>query len=167
MDLTSLSFTDPVNGKAYPIHRMIQADLDQVITLERRLFKPPWSRQAFATELEDTENSFPVVIKDGEAVIAYMVVYFVFEEVHLANIAVAPEYQQRGLAEWMLQVLTQYSLATGRDIIHLEVRQSNDRAIRLYRRMGFVVNGLRRRYYENKEDALLMSKKLSGRVIGK
>jgi [ribosomal protein S18]-alanine N-acetyltransferase len=161
MEMTPVPVVDSTNGKQYLAQPMTVTDLDQVVALEKKLFHPPWSRKAFATELADQPCSFSMVIKNGDCVIAYMVVYFIFEEAHLANIAVAPEYQQRGLGEWMIRHLVNLAEQSGRQIILLEVRMSNDKAIRLYQKLGFVEAGVRKRYYEDKEDARLMNKILS------
>ncbi len=160
MQIQPVAIIDSEDGNRYVAQSMTEADLDQVAALEKRLFHPPWSRNAFTAELTDRPYSLAMVIKDDEIVIAYMVVYLLFNEAHLANIAVAPEYQRHGLGEWMIRYLEQAAEQSGQQIIFLEVRKSNEKAIRLYQKMGFSKAGVRKRYYEDQEDALLMSKML-------
>jgi ribosomal-protein-alanine N-acetyltransferase len=156
MDFDPISILDAKNNERYLARKMELADLEQVCRLEERLFSPPWSRQAFISEVSENDYALPVVLLHDGQVIGYWVLYMVLEEAHLANIAVAPEYQGHGLGRWMLQqALTQADIHRC-EMIYLEVRISNYRAIDLYKKAGFIELGVRRRYYEDKEDALLM-----------
>jgi [ribosomal protein S18]-alanine N-acetyltransferase len=156
MEFIDQTLIDPISGVEWRARQLVEADLDQVTELETRLFSPPWSRQAFMDELENETFSLAVVVSEVTRIIAYMIGYFIFEQVHLTNIAVAPEYQKRGIGEWLVRQLIQRSQDEHRQFIHLEVRRSNHNAIRLYTRLGFAAMGVRKRYYEDKEDAILM-----------
>ncbi len=161
IDLDGRSYVDPVSGKSYGVRHMTLQDVDQVVALEKRLFTPPWSRASFLAELDERPYSLSLVAMDEATLIGYMVVYFIFEEAHLANLAIAPEYQHRGLGEHLLRLLIRIARQTHRQMLLLEVRRSNAKAIRLYEKMGFVHAGVRRKYYEDGEDALLMCKTLT------
>ena len=91
----------------------------------------------------------------------YCVAWFVADEVHLANVAVAPDMRRRGLAQRFLVELMEAGAARGSRIVVLEVRRSNVAAQALYQRNGFFTAMIRRGYYRNdKEDALVMIKHL-------
>jgi len=156
MEFAPIPVQDLRTNEPYIARKMELADVEQVYQLEARLFSPPWSRQAFRTEITDNEFTLPVVLQHDDCVIGYMVLYMVADEAHLANIAVAPEYQGHGLGTLMLQQAVQQAVANQCEMMYLEVRVSNSRAIDLYKNAGFVELGIRKRYYEDKEDALLM-----------
>lgn len=156
MEFAPIPVQDLRTNQPYTARKMELADVEQVYQLEARLFSPPWSRKAFTTEITDNEYTLPIVLLHDDRLIGYMVLYMVAEEAHLANIAVAPEYQGHGLGKWMLQQAVQQSLTNRCEMMYLEVRVSNSRAIDLYKKAGFVELGIRKRYYEDKEDALLM-----------
>ena len=90
-----------------------------------------------------------------------MIVWFVEDESHLANIAVAPWARRRGYAEWMLGSLLREAYLRGSRMILLEVRSSNLGAIALYEKNGFQPGGIRRNYYNHpREDAIIMVRSL-------
>jgi ribosomal-protein-alanine N-acetyltransferase len=96
-----------------------------------------------------------------------MVAWFVADEAHLANIAVAPLARRRGLAQRLLDELVAESVRREARMVLLEVRRSNHAAQAFYRKNGFYLAGVRHRYYrDNGEDALIMVKPLneSGRL---
>ncbi|MCS6845426.1 MAG: ribosomal protein S18-alanine N-acetyltransferase [Caldilineales bacterium] len=90
--------------------------------------------------------------------LGYAGCWLVDEEAHLMTIAVAPEWQGLGLGEWLLLQVLDLVERRGAEVCTLEVRVSNQVAQALYRRLGFRVEGRRRRYYtDNNEDALIMT----------
>jgi len=94
------------------------------------------------------------------AVVAYCVVMFGVDELHLLNITVAPEWQSRGLGAQLLDEVVALCRSRGLAALWLEVRVSNLRALALYRRRGFLDRGVRRAYYPalaKREDAVVMS----------
>lgn len=133
------------------------ADLDRIMEIERLSFAHPWSRQAFVEELERSFSRLEVLRHDrtGE-VIAFINYWVVHDEIHVLNVATHPEYRRRGLAS----LLIRHVIDTGRRIasrlLTLEARRSNTAAIQLYEGLGFEAVDIRRRYYENKEDAIIM-----------
>jgi ribosomal-protein-alanine N-acetyltransferase len=77
-------------------------------------------------------------------------------DAHITNIAVDPECQQRGVATELMIDLSLTAHERGCDAMTLEVRHTNTAAQQLYRRFGFVPAGVRRKYYENRDDAIIM-----------
>jgi [ribosomal protein S18]-alanine N-acetyltransferase len=147
----------PKLGRSLHYRPMQNADLPAVVILEKQLFRSPWSLEMFSEDL-DQEYAFMLVVLDGAAVIAYVITYLVLDEMHIANVAVAPEYQRLGIGYHVLRKLLTAGREQGYYLAHLEVRQSNSAAIALYAQLGFEKVGLRKNYYEiEQEDAVLMS----------
>jgi len=145
------------------IERMRVAHVREIVAIENDLFDGPWTEGMFRQEVRDEFLSRPLVgLVDG-AVVAYMIAWFLREEVHLLNIAVARAHQGRGYARALLTRLIGMAREGGRTSISLEVRVSNLRAIRLYESFGFFSVGRRKEYYQNnREDALIMTLDVEG-----
>jgi len=132
-------------------------DLDEVVAIEKVSFLDPWSHASFASEVTAGASSWCRVFRDGGRVAGYMIVWFVEDEAHLANIAVAPWARNQGYAQRLLDRLYEESYLRGSRMIVLEVRASNSVAVHLYERNGFIAGGIRKDYYRRpKEDALIM-----------
>jgi ribosomal-protein-alanine N-acetyltransferase len=145
------------------------SDLKTVIALEREIFPDPWSRDSFRREVEAVRVSWTRVAMSpstGE-MLGYLVAWFVADEVHLANVAVAPAARRRGVAQFLLDELETEGRRRKARFIVLEVRRSNDSARRLYGRNDYYTVDVRKGYYRNnREDAIVMVKPLSesGRI---
>ena len=135
---------------------MTEADLDQVVELERLAFSHPWSRKLYA----DALTSYQCWVVEKDAVhVGHGVLQLILDEAHLLNIAVAPKVQGQGLGYALLDFLMEKATAQGAKECFLELRESNQSAYRLYERYGFNEIGRRRNYYpaaHGKEDALIM-----------
>jgi ribosomal-protein-alanine N-acetyltransferase len=136
------------------------ADVDEVHALEARAYSFPWTRGNFVDSL--VAGHLAEVLRDADGtLVGYWLAMPGVDEMHLLNLAVAPEHQHRGHARCMLDALVQRCRALGAHALWLEVRESNERAQALYRRYGFVAVGRRRGYYPaargRREDAIVMS----------
>lgn len=147
------------------IRPMTVDDIAAVGALEAEIFPDPWSKASFRREVEEGgETSWLRVAVEPATgrLLGYCVAWFVADEVHLANVAVAPAERRRGLAQGFLDELLEAGRERGGRIVVLEVRRSNEGAQALYRRNGFFTVMIRRGYYRNdKEDALVMIRHLS------
>ncbi len=141
------------------VRSMILADLEEVLVIERQVFREPWSRQSYEFELTKNRFSLPVVLEYRKMIVGHAVAWFIFDEFHIATIAIHPEYQGRGWGAYLLEAML--GMSHGADYALLEVRESNTPAIRLYQKYGFKIVGKRQAYYRNGEDALVMKKELS------
>jgi ribosomal-protein-alanine N-acetyltransferase len=140
----------------FTIRPMVEADLPQILEIERATFASPWSERSFVKDLHD-KRSFCIVPEVEGNVGGYAIAWFVVDELHIANLAVRPEYRRKGLGRKLLESLLQEARRRETRLVTLEVRMSNVPAIELYHRYGFRDVALRRRYYEpDKEDALVM-----------
>lgn len=138
------------------IRRMQDSDLDMVMEIERESFSTPWSRGTFRGLLQRSDASLWVA-QVGERVVGYAVVWYLFREAELGNLAVAPGWRRRGLGTQLLDWALQKARERGTERIFLEVRVGNRTAQQLYERYGFSQVGLRRRYYRAPvEDARVM-----------
>ncbi len=136
---------------------MNHTHLAAVAQIERDCFSAPWSEKMLAEELCNGFSHYAVAVGDEGNVLGYVGLQTVLDEGYITNIAVAPAYRRRGVADALLEALCrseQEKLA----FLTLEVRASNEAAIALYRKHGFVPVGRRRDYYDHpKEDAILMT----------
>jgi [ribosomal protein S18]-alanine N-acetyltransferase len=137
------------------IRRLTYADLPQVIAIERRAFPTPWSLAMFVLELSKPSGICLAALVDGRLV-AYLVCSRYDAVWHLMNVAVDDGLRRQGIASSLIERL--FELADGPSVQYtLEVRTSNEAAIRLYEGFGFRAAGRRRAYYhDNREDALIM-----------
>lgn len=149
-------------AKAFKLRAMRHKDLGQVQALEESIFPTPWSINSYRFELERNPASEQWVIEvrdvDGRSEIAaYTVSWLLVDELHIANIAVAPAYRRMGMARRLITHVLGRAKADGARSASLEVRAGNKAAQALYSSFGFEVVGRRRGYYrDNREDALLM-----------
>ena len=142
--------------KDFVICPMTESDLDEVLAIEADSFPRPWSRSHFLDELK-SPHSFPLVALDQEGTLAgYICPMLLLDEGHILNVAVRNDYRGHGLGRLLVERVLRECRDRGAEFVSLEVRPSNTAAISLYRGLGFVETGLRKRYYENGEDAILM-----------
>jgi len=131
-------------------------DLSDIEEIEQRAYPTPWSRSMFASELAKP-TSICLGAFEGSELVGYVINSRYVDAWHIMNVAVAPERQRRGIASALLERLFELTRDDERRGFTLEVRVSNDAAIRLYEQLGFEARGIRRGYYtDNREDALIM-----------
>lgn len=135
---------------------MTAADVDAVCAIEEATFARPWSRASIENELTNSCARYVVLRRSGETV-GYAGMWLVIDEAHVTNVAIRKDLRGQGLGEKLMRALIQLAADSGMIWMTLEVRRSNVAAQGLYRKLGFVDVGWRKRYYEdNGEDALLM-----------
>ncbi len=138
------------------IRRMTMADVDGVAAVEAATFPTPWSRDAFASEMNNVAARYLVAEKEGK-IIGFAGAWIILDESHVTNIAVLKEERGQGVGRRLTEGLMQYLSNLGAAYATLEVRKSNEVAQNLYVSLGFIKLGVRKRYYEdNGEDALIM-----------
>jgi ribosomal-protein-alanine N-acetyltransferase len=138
-----------------------ELDLEEVLEVESAVFSDPWPRQFFLEELR-VAQSIACIARHRDKLAGYLLAWRLEGETHLGNLAVAPEYQRRGVGQALLSWLIEKMRAEGPGRITLEVRSSNFAAQELYRRFGFQAVALRRGYYQDSgEDALVMMRDLA------
>jgi [ribosomal protein S18]-alanine N-acetyltransferase len=141
---------------AVEIRALQMRDLGAVEEIERRSYPTPWSRSMFAGELAKP-GSICLGAFEGEELVGYMIISRYVDAWHVMNLAVDPARRRRGIAISLLERLFELTDDNARRGYTLEVRVSNEGAIRLYEQAGFRSRGIRRGYYtDNREDALIM-----------
>ncbi|HEY3315918.1 MAG TPA: ribosomal protein S18-alanine N-acetyltransferase [Bacillota bacterium] len=132
-------------------------DLEDVMEVERASFSSPWSRQAFVRELTDNVYAHYIVARVSARVMGYAGMWLVMGEAHVTNIAIHPDFRGRGFGERLLRRLMEEAVTGHANRMTLEVRKTNQVARRLYDKLGFSAQGLRKRYYtDTNEDAIIM-----------
>jgi len=136
---------------------MLPEHLDQVLAIELKSFPIPWSHQAFMFEVTENDFAFYIVALLEGRVAGYAGMWIVLDEAHITNVAVHPDLRGRGLGRALMTELLGRAAVLGAERISLEVRPSNRAARTLYKSLGFVDRGVRRKYYsDNNEDAIIM-----------
>lgn len=137
-------------------------DLDAVIAVEQSVYGHPWTVGNFKDALASGYAAQRLLA--GTTLIGYFVAMKVLDEVHLLNITVSLAHRSQGWAKLMLDALALWARGQGCAWLWLEVRESNHRAIHVYRSHGFKQVGVRKDYYPvgrgQREAALVMSQKL-------
>ena len=123
--------------------------------IEAEAFDEPWTVGMFEPELEDENAYYLVGVSDSE-VICYGGFHKVLDEGQIANIAVRADMRGRGYGKTLMLKLLELARREGIKRITLEVKDTNERAVKLYKSLGFTVEGIRKRYYANRSDALVM-----------
>lgn len=137
---------------------MLVEDLDQVVDIEQNLFSVPWTKEGFLTYLMEKDTMF-FVVEEKERILGYCSMMTVLDEGDILNVAVRSDRQKEGIGQFLVDSMLRMAEMQGIRLVHLEVRQGNGTARRLYQRLGFKEDGLRRDYYENPvENAVLMTK---------
>ncbi|MDA0371552.1 MAG: ribosomal protein S18-alanine N-acetyltransferase [Actinomycetota bacterium] len=140
------------------IEPMRRRHVKNVLNIENVVHPKPWSSGVFSSELDLArrgERYYVVAFLMGELV-GYAGSMYAVDEAHVTNIAVAPEFRRRGVARSLLHALARAAIDRNMASLTLEVRVGNEAAQGLYREFGFAPAGIRQRYYENSEDALVM-----------
>lgn len=136
--------------------QMKENDVARVAELERICFRTPWSYNSLLGELSN-DVAYYIVAVDGDLIIGYAGVWIMFDEAHMTNIAVDPDYRKRGVATGMILSLMKEGLKRGAERMTLEVRENNHSAQRLYASLGFAYAGMRKHYYtDTGENALIL-----------
>ena len=143
----------------YKIVPMTEKHVAGIKEIDDLCFESPWSLKSFESELTNPLAVYFVAISE-EKVIGYGGYWWVFDEGQITNIAVHPDFRQKGVASSLIEEMVKKCSVTDVYSLTLEVRKSNNPAISLYEKYGFKRVGLRPKYYDNKEDAVLMTKEI-------
>jgi ribosomal-protein-alanine N-acetyltransferase len=147
------------SGAGEPIvEPMRRRHIGQILAIEKASYPKPWSAQVFHDELDHARGGYRyyLVARRGRTVIGYGGLMFAVDEAHVTNLAVHPDHRREGVATRLLLALADEAIERGCPAWTLEVRASNVAAQELYRRFGFAPAGVRGRYYEGVEDAIVM-----------
>lgn len=140
------------------IYPFTEEHIDDVQRISSLSFKTPWTRDSIEKELDNKFARYLVAKKENK-VIGFGGIWLILDEGHITNIAVHPEYRGIGIGDMIVDALTEICIIEGIASMTLEVRKSNIAAQNLYRKHGFIEEGIRKNYYtDTKEDAIIMWK---------
>lgn len=138
------------------IRKMQPEDLAEVCKIEKDNFSLPWSEKSFWESMEREDTVFLVALED-EKVVGYIGCYCIAGAGEITNVAVKASHRRKGIGGKLLQKLYEKGAALDTQEYFLEVRESNEAAIGLYLRQGFVKEGIRKNFYEKPvENAVIM-----------
>lgn len=137
-----------------------EEEIEAVARLEKICFSDPWSEKTLRATIENRMFYLPGIFKERKPV-GYAVLFCLYEESELQNLAVCPDERRQGLGDRLLKECFEEARRRGAEKMYLEVRESNRAARALYEKNGFEMMGLRKNYYRSPtENALLMVKYL-------
>ncbi|MEE2732292.1 MAG: ribosomal protein S18-alanine N-acetyltransferase [Pseudomonadota bacterium] len=139
--------------------------LPKVMDIEQRAYPWPWTEGMFVDSLRNGHLCY--CIHDHDTLLGYIILFVAAGESHVLNVCVDPDQQGRGIGRRLLEHGLAAAMDLGAEAAFLEVRVSNDAAIRLYERNGFLLVGRRKQYYpagDTREDALVYRRDLC--VVG-
>lgn len=151
------------NGSCYTISIGTSQDISDLLRVQKESYgNIQWQRNSLNHDFLFNQRSLYLVVRDeSQKVMAFIGVWMKNKEVHITNLCVSSDYQREGLATFLIELIAKIAKEKGLEIYTLEVRVSNQNAIRLYKRREFAVVGERTGYYkDNGEDALLMERQL-------
>jgi len=151
---------------------MREADIATVQEIERAIFSTPWPRNAYYRELASRSSAHYMVLRQegpverpegfqgaefDPSIVGYGGMWRMYDEAHVTTIGVRYDLQHRGHGRVLFAGLVQAAYDMGAKWVTLEVRTSNENAMKMYETFGFKVIGRRKGYYtDNGEDAIVM-----------
>ena len=136
-----------------------KSDISQIAEIEKQCFSDPWSEQAFESGM-NSPFFYGILFEEGGQVCAYACEMVIFEDAEILNVAVVPSFRRQGLGKELMLSLENYAKNKGAERLLLEVREGNIPARGLYEKQGFEAYGVRKNYYEDGENAVVMQKKI-------
>ena len=142
------------------IRDMTEEDLDAVQEIEQVSVPIPWSKESYCNEIHNRWSRYFVCEADGR-IVGYSGIWNVFDESNIMTIVVDQAFRKQGIGRRLMEAMEDSAREQNGKTILLEVRPSNEAALRLYASLGYVEISRRTAYYpNNQEDALILCKKL-------
>lgn len=138
------------------VREMVIDDLDEIVKIEKELYKSPWNEKQFRYELEENEFSYLFVLENSGVLVGYYGFWVMFEDADITKVSIRKEFQGMKLSNILMEDCLNRAKALEIEKINLEVRVDNLRAINLYKKYGFKELIVRKNYYGKDEDALIM-----------
>lgn len=133
------------------------SDLEAIAPILETDFDDFWNYNVFKSELENGNSKY-IVAKITDIIVGFAGYIPVLDEADISNIVVRKDYRNQKIGSLLLERLIDLAHYINLKVLNLEVRKSNVPAIKLYEKFGFDVCGIRKNYYDNVEDAVLMKK---------
>ena len=137
---------------------MEERHIQGLLKVEAECFDSGFALETFNKEIKNP-LAYYVVAVDGEIPVGYCGIWNVCGEAEVIDVGVLSEYRKRGIGKGLFEAVFRYMRENGVETVNLEVREDNIPAIRLYEKLDFEKVGIRKKYYDNKVDAILYTKK--------
>lgn len=153
------------------ISLMTLDDLEEVYAIEAKSYPQPWTLNIFRGELSKPDNRIYLVARLAGKIVGYGGMMITDSEGHITNLAVDLPYRRKGIGTLLTLRLIEMAVLKGLHWLTLEVRESNQKAQKLYERFGFRKVGMRKNYYSDGENAVIMwtddvaSKEYRGKIL--
>ncbi len=135
--------------------------VDMMYEIEKDSFITPWSYKSMHNDVTKHDIAIYLVALDNNDVVGYLGIWHVIDQAHITTIAIKKEYRRQTIGETLLLKMLNKLRKINIIEVTLEVRESNSKAINLYKKLGFYCEGKRINYYQDtNEDAIIMWKKL-------
>jgi ribosomal-protein-alanine N-acetyltransferase len=144
----------------YLVRKMNASDLTEVMAIDLECFSENWTKDMWLEELENSLTDY-IVVFSGEKMVAFAGMWLIVGEAQITRVAVKKAKQGLGIGKFTTLKLIQIAFNTGAFGVTLEVRKGNLAAQKVYQSLGFKTEGVRKNYYDNKEDALIMWRRFS------
>ncbi len=141
------------------IREMLVSDIDAVYEIEKEQFVVPWTKDSFKKDLCENfcANYFVATIDD--VVVGYLGIWHVITEGHMTNVAVSKKHEGKGIGKMLIERMIDFATSKEMIGITLECSTVNEKALYLYKKYGFIIEGERKNYYEvTNEDCYIMWK---------
>lgn len=132
------------------------SDLETLSPILQTDFDDFWTTKTLESELKN-ENSICFVMKNDSEIIGFAYLWISVDDIHITNIVIKKIYRKNGFGGMFLEHLINYAKSTGKKELTLEVNENNEPAKKLYLKYGFKKLGVRKKYYNNKDNAIIMT----------
>ena len=136
--------------------KMTLNDLKIIAPILQSDFDNFWNENILKSELENN-NSYYIVAKKNDSIVGFGGLWKSIDDIHITNIVTKKAYRNKGIGKSILNELMIQAKILGYNIITLEVNENNLPAISLYKKLGFKEVGIRKRYYNNTDNAIIMN----------
>jgi ribosomal protein S18 acetylase RimI-like enzyme len=124
-------------------------------------FSDPWPPQFFLSEILADGRFNRLLVEPGGAMVAYLFSAWQYLDLHVLKVATLPPYRRRGLARRLMVLAEGHVAEMDGESLTLEVRESNIEAVAMYGSLAYERAGARPAYYQDGEDAVIMTKRIS------
>ncbi len=146
-----------MSGKV-KIRLMDGRDIDIVAEMEVQIFPSPWTKKGISDIVLGDSYIKGIIAELDKKIAGYGFYWSAGSETYIANIAVDKKHRRKKIGEKLLRYMLDDGISQNISTAVLEVRKSNMPAIEMYRKFGFVNAGVRKKYYSDNEDAIIMEK---------
>lgn len=138
------------------IRRIEKEDLNNILILEKILYKDPWKESNFESEISHNDYAYMYVLEENNVILGYAGFWLSYEFATITKVSINPALQKKGLGYYLFNVLMNIAKELGATSFSLEVRESNIAAQKLYLKSGYKKASIRKGYYSDGENAIVM-----------